>query len=114
MNKKMKPKIVMVGRCPRCGAEVTRKYPIDLGVCTCKNPDVVEVPLKPVVELSNRQYRFFERVANFAGLTVEELVNCYLIEAASEKLRILQQVPQSLPELVLTVSSRRRLKQRRR
>jgi hypothetical protein len=100
MNKKMKPKIVMVGICPNCGAEVTRNYPIDAGVCTCKNPDVALVPLKPAVVLSNREYGKFEKIAELSGVTVTQLVNGLLKEAAEQKLRDLK----LLPEVTVTVS----------
>ena len=104
MNKKLEAKLLMVGRCPSCGAEVTRKYPIDITVCTCKNPDVVLVPLKPVINLSNREYAKFSKIAELAGVSVEALVNRLLKESAKQKLRELK----PLPDLVVTVNGLRR------
>jgi hypothetical protein len=100
-NKKVR--LVMVGTCPRCGKEHVRKPPVDAAACTCTMPeaDAVLVPLKPAIALSNREYAKFQRTAELAGVSVEQLVNELLVEGAKEKLNALQPFPQ------LTVTTRR-------
>jgi hypothetical protein len=100
-NKKVR--FVMVGTCPVCGEEFTRQPPVDAAACTCTMPeaDAVLVPLKPAIALSNREYAKFQRTAELAGVSVEQLVNELLVEGAKEKLNALQPFPQ------LTVTTRR-------
>lgn len=105
-----KIRIRMVGTCPSCGREFKRAPPVDCAVCLCETlegerkglnplPEPISIPLKPVLFLSNREYAFFSRAAAFAGVTTEELLNCYLIEAIKEKLATLQ----SFPTIVVSI-----------
>ena len=95
----MNVKLVMIGECPRCGKEHTRKPPIDAAACLCKNPDAVLVPLSPALLLPARIYAKFSRLSQLAGVSVEKLVNALLEEAAKEKLKELQ----AFPSVVVTV-----------
>jgi hypothetical protein len=102
LSKKREVEIIMVGRCPKCGEEHKRKYPIDAAACTCTIPesDATLVELKPVVNLSNRQYKRYEKIAKAANVSVVALVNGLLMEAAKQKLKDLK----PLPTLVVTIT----------
>jgi hypothetical protein len=91
---KDKVKLLMVGRCPRCGAKFTRKPPVDAAACLCKDPDATLVPLAPVISLPNAEYAMFQRLSDSANVNVETLVNAFLAEGAKEKLKELQPFPQ--------------------
>ena len=67
-----------------------------------KNHRFNDVPLTLNVEVSTRQHAQFKKIAEFAEITVEELVNSLLIETAREHLRRL--LP-SFPQLIVTLRS---------
>lgn len=94
----------MLGKCSICGKKVIRKPPVDLAVCKCANPQFNAVPLKLTVSLSNDESEYLEKASQFSGVTVEKLVNAFLIEFAKEQLRMLRPFPQ----LTVTVRGQRR------
>ena len=73
-------KLIMVGTCPNCGAEVVSRYPFEVGICRCSNP-AVEISLKPVLELSGKLLDRVQRIADLSGIPLEKLVNSLLLEA---------------------------------
>jgi hypothetical protein len=93
MVKETKVKIVMLGQCPRCGKEYTRKPPIDATVCMCQNPDAVLVPLTPALLLPKRAYAKFSSLAELTEVDVDVLVNTFLEEAARQKLEEMKLLP---------------------
>jgi hypothetical protein len=101
-DENMKPKIVMFGTCPNCGKEYQRKLPADAAACTCGNPDAVLVPLVPVLDLPSTLYKSYSKIAELAGVSVEQLVNELLTEAAREYVQKLEAL-KALPSLTVTV-----------
>lgn len=73
----------MVGTCPNCGAEVTSRYPFEIGECYCKNP-AVEVPLQLAIIPRPHTMKVLERISELSGVSVEKLVNA-LLEAAADQ-----------------------------
>lgn len=90
---KDKVKLLMVGRCPRCGTKFARKPPVDAAACLCKKPEATLVPLAPVISLPNVEYAIFKRLSELANVNVETLVNAFLTEGAKETQSKLQGVP---------------------
>ncbi len=98
----MKVKIIMFGRCPRCGKEYQRKPPADAAACVCSNPDAILVPLVPVLDLPSSLYKPYARLAELAGVSVEQLVNALLTTAAKEYVQKLEAL-KTLPSMIVTV-----------
>lgn len=104
MDKKSTVKLIMFGVCPKCGQEFTRQSPANLAVCLCGNPEPepTEVPLYPVLVLSKREHAKFSRLAELAGVPLEDLVSSLLTTAAKEYVQKLEAL-KSLPSMIVTM-----------
>jgi hypothetical protein len=98
MNVKMKAKLVMIGQCPECSKKYVRVPIVDAAACTCGNPDAVLVPLEPALILSASLYKRYAKIAELTGVSVEQLINALLEEAAKRKLEKLK----ALPNIIVT------------
>ncbi len=76
-------KLIMVGQCPNCGAEVASRFPFEIGLCRCKNSPV-EVPLQLAIIPAKRIMEKIEQVSSLSGVPVEKLVNAMLKEASKQ------------------------------
>jgi ribosomal protein L37AE/L43A len=90
----LKIKLVMIGQCPNCHKEITRRFPIDITLCKCGNPDFVEVELSPALMLPKRVFARFEKLSSLSGVPLDKLVNKLLLEAARVKLADCKPLPQ--------------------
>jgi hypothetical protein len=77
-----KAKIVAVGKCPSCGTRFERPTVCTVAICNCNS--IVEVPLKPVLVLSDRLHAKIKKYADEAGVSVEDFANELLNESAKE------------------------------
>ena len=66
-------KLIMVGVCPECGAQVTSRYPFQIGECRCKNPPV-EVHLKLAIIPAERHIKKLREIAEFRKTSIKKLV----------------------------------------
>jgi hypothetical protein len=81
----VKTKIVAIGVCPNCGTVFTRSAICTHAICDCSS--VVEVPLHPALIMPNKLHAKIKKVADLAGIPLEDFVNALLLEAARKKLK---------------------------
>ena len=79
-------KLIMVGTCPNCGAQVVSRYPFEIGECKCENPHV-QVTLEPALLLPPRYRRKLEQASKHSGIPMERLLDALLKEASAQLLR---------------------------
>jgi len=84
----MPVKYVAVGKCPNCETEIIRSALCTHAACDCSS--VVEVPLHPALILPCRLHKKLKRIADMAGIGVEDFVNALLLEASKRKLKELK------------------------
>jgi len=78
-----KVRLIAIGTCPKCQAEIIRPSECTDGFCTCSNPYTL-VPLKPTLIVPEKLLELYEKIAELAGVSVEELVN-KVLEAGIEE-----------------------------
>lgn len=78
-------KYVAVGKCSVCGKEFVRPAVCTDATCDCESARVV--PLHPALVLPARLHKRLQKIADLAGIPLEEFVNALLLEAAKQKLR---------------------------
>jgi hypothetical protein len=82
VKKKMnKVKLKNIAKCPKCGREHVRQFPIDLMVCKCGNPTLTVLPMHLEMVLPEQLYVRFTRLSNLSGIPIRQLVNTMLAEA---------------------------------
>ena len=78
-------KYVAVGVCPNCGKEFVRPPICTAAACDCQS--VTEVPLHPALILPSRLHAKLKKVADTAGISMEDFVNAIIGEASERKLK---------------------------
>lgn len=77
-------RLIMVGKCPKCGTQVTAKYPFQIGICPHCNPST-EVPLQLAIIPTPKIQRAIEVVEKHSGVTAEKFL-AELLEETSKAL----------------------------